>query len=99
MGYYGKLEEKLLAQSLRKQGFSYDKIIKKVKVSKDTISRWCKDIELSKEQKLILKNNKKLGQLKGSFIAAKRKREIKKQTLIKIKKIGEKEIGLLSSRD
>lgn len=99
MGYYGKLEEKFLAQSLRKQGFSYREIVKKVNVSKDTISRWCKDIELSNEQKLILKNDKKRGQLKGSLIAASKKSEIKNQMLIEIKKIGKKEIGKLSVRD
>lgn len=42
MGYFGKLEEKFLAQKLRKQGLSYKEILQQISVSKDTISRWCK---------------------------------------------------------
>jgi len=49
MGYFGKLKEKLKAQELRRNGFSYSEILLQVSVSKDTISRWCRDIVLSEE--------------------------------------------------
>jgi len=42
MSYAGKLEEKNKAIALRKKGYSYSEILKKVDVSKDTISRWCR---------------------------------------------------------
>ncbi len=54
MGYFGKLEEKQKAIELRKQGLSYSEIRKKVDVSKSTLSIWCRDINLSNEQVLLL---------------------------------------------
>ena len=74
MGYAGKLKEKLYAQELRKKGFSYKEILTQISVSKDTISRWCKNIELTSEQKERLLNNKLFGQRKGSLVAADKKR-------------------------
>jgi transcriptional regulator with XRE-family HTH domain len=99
MGYFGKLEEKFLAQKLRKQGLSYKEILQQVSVSKDTISRWCKDIKLTNKQKLRLMNNKKFGQRKGSLVAAENKRE---ERIAKTKKLIEKgkiDVGKLSHRD
>lgn len=51
MGYFGKLEKKELATNLRKQGLSYKEILQHMSVSKDTLSRWCKDIVLTEVQK------------------------------------------------
>ena len=53
MGYAGKVKEKLYAQELRKKGYSYKEILTQISVSKDTISRWCKNIELTSEQKNV----------------------------------------------
>ena len=47
MGYAGKIKEKNQALKLRKQGLSYNEIREKIPVSKDTLSRWCRDIVLS----------------------------------------------------
>ncbi len=99
MGYVGKLEEKLRAQELRRQGLSYGVIIQQIHVSKDTISRWCRDIKLTQKQKNRLLANKIFGQKKGSIIAADNKR---KARLIRIKAIfkdAKKELGRLSKRD
>jgi len=74
MGYFGKLEDKLKAQHLRRQGLSYREILLQINVSKDTISRWCRDIVLSKAQKNRLLGNKIYGQRKGSQVAAENKR-------------------------
>ncbi|HSD98304.1 MAG TPA: hypothetical protein VLB73_01220 [Patescibacteria group bacterium] len=51
MGYVGKLNLKKKAQWLRKQGLSYKEIIAQIPVSKDTISKWCRDILLTDKQK------------------------------------------------
>lgn len=99
MGYVGKLDEKIKAQSLRKTGLSYGAIMQQIHVSKDTISRWCRDIELTQDQKRKLLENKMFGQKKGSIVAADNKRQariIRTQTIYKEAK---KEIGNLSKRD
>ncbi len=46
-----KLKEKKKARKLRKKGKSYSEILKKVKVSKSTLSVWLRDIKLTAEQK------------------------------------------------
>ena len=46
-----KLEEKKLAQTLRRQGFSLRDIQRKLKVSKGSVSTWVRDIPLTKIQK------------------------------------------------
>ena len=99
MGYWGKLEEKIKAQELRKQGLSYKEIITEVAVSKATLSEWCRDIELTLKQKERLMENKKFGQQKGSIIAAENKRRIRLEKTKRIFKEAKKEIGLLSGRD
>lgn len=99
MGYFGKLEEKLKAQELRRQGFSYGEILLQINVSKDTISRWCRDIELTQDQKRKLLENKMFGQRKGSLVAADNKRQariLRTQTIFQEAK---KELGNLSKRD
>jgi hypothetical protein len=99
MGYVGKLEEKMKAQELRKQGLSYGNIMQQIHVSKDTISRWCRDIELTEDQKRKLLENKMFGQRKGSIVAADNKRKarvIRTEIIFKDAKI---ELGKLSKRD
>lgn len=99
MGYVGKLEEKMRAQELRRQGLSYGEILLQINVSKDTISRWCRDIELTDVQKKRLSENKIFGQRKGSLVAADNKRQariLRTQTIFKEAK---KELGSLSKRD
>lgn len=99
MGYFGKLEEKLLAQKLRRRGLSYGEILRETSVSKSTISEWCKEIPLTQKQKKRLLNKKYLGQRKGSMVAAENKRKKRKEHLLEIRKNAKKELGALSRRD
>ncbi len=99
MGYFGKLDEKLKTQNLREKGLSYKEILEYVDVSKDTISRWCKDISLTEEQKERLVANKKFGQKKGSLVAAENKRRKRKERTIEIFKEAKKGLGRMSARD
>lgn len=99
MGYAGKLELKEQAQKLRKQGLSYKEIRQQISVSKDTISRWCKDIPLTKEQQERLLQNKKFGQKKASLIAAENKRQERIKRTLAIKIQAKKEVKRLSQRD
>src|SRR3989338_4065281 len=99
MGYAGKLKEKLYAQELRKKGYSYKEILTQISVSKDTISRWCKNIELTSEQKKRLQNNKLFGQRKGSLVAAENKRKKRLCDIIHFHQKALVDIGVLNERE
>jgi len=99
MGYAGKLKEKHKALALRKKGYSYGEILKQLDVSKDTISRWCRDVKLTKSQKLRLYKKKYSGSLRGCIIGAKKKQKEREELTRKLIKEGIKEIGSLSKRD
>lgn len=49
-----KFEQKTLAQKLRRAGSSYPEILKKISVSKSTLSLWLRNIKLTKKQKYRL---------------------------------------------
>ena len=99
MGYAGKVKEKLYAQELRKKGYSYKEILTQISVSKDTISRWCKNIELTSEQKKRLQNNKLFGQRKGSQVAAENKRKKRLGDIIHFHQKALVDIGVLNERE
>ncbi len=99
MGYVGKLEEKIKAQALRKTGLSYGAIMQQIHVSKDTVSRWCRDIELTQDQKRKLLENKMFGQRKGSIVAADNKRKARILRTKRIFKDAKIQLGRMSKRD
>ncbi len=99
MGYVGKLEDKIKAQALRKKGLSYGKIMQQIHVSKDTISRWCRDIELTQDQKIKLLENKMFGQRKGSIVAADNKRKARVLRTKRIFKEARLQLGRMGKRD
>ena len=99
MGYAGKLDEKLRAQELRRTGLSYRQIILQIHVSKDTISRWCKDIKLTKIQEKKLLENKMYGQKKGSMVAANNKRIARILRTKRIFKEAKIQLGRMNKRD
>lgn len=99
MGYYGKLEEKGIAQKLRSNGLSYGEIQKQVNVSKDTISRWCRDIALSPEQLDRLLQNKLNGATKGRLIGAKKQQNERIERSRLLFEKGMSKVGQLSKRD
>lgn len=47
-------EKKEAVRKLRREGLSYQEIREHIKVAKSTVSQWCKDIELTPEQKARL---------------------------------------------
>lgn len=58
-----KLKQK--ARILRSQGLSYKEILEKISVSKSSISLWCRDVPLTKEQLKRLWEKRPAQQLKG----------------------------------
>jgi hypothetical protein len=99
MGYAGKLEEKKLALQLRRQGLSYNEIRKKVPVSKDTLSRWCRDVILRPSQLERLRQRRLTGAQRGRIIGAKKQQADRIRRTKKLLGRGKKEIGLMSRRD
>ena len=99
MGYAGKLKENRLALKLRKKGLSYNEIQKKVSVSKDTLSRWCRDIILTPNQMERLKNRKLNGAERGRIIGAKRQQQERIKKTKELLNQGKKQVGLLNKRD
>lgn len=99
MGYSGKLKERLVAQDLRRNGCSYSEIQRTVNVSKDTLSRWCKDICLTDSQKRRLVKLKHDGQKIGSIVASDNKRVKRLEQIATIHTYSRNELGERSSRD
>ena len=99
MGYYGKLQEKNEAIKLRERGFSYNEIMKKVFVSKSTLSLWCRDITLTASQEERLQKKKLMGAELGRTRGAKRqqRRRIRVTQDIILKAI--KAVGKLNKRE
>ena len=94
-----KFKEKIKAQDLRRNGQSIKEIAKKLKVSKGSVSIWCRDINLTKNQIARLDERQLQGGYKGRLKGAKvqRKRYLKK--VEKLKNQGFNQIGKLSKRD
>ena len=99
MGYYGKLTEKEKVQNLRKQGLSYGEIQQIIPVSKDSISRWCRNIVLTDDQKYRLSENKNTARIKGSLTAARNKKIYKENQIKELNFSGIDKVGNLSQRD
>lgn len=99
MGYAGKLKEKKLALELRRKGFSYSEIRERVPVSKDTLSRWCRDVILNPSQLEKLKKRRLKGGERGRIIGAKRQQAERLRRTRELLKEGKRNIGSLSKRD
>lgn len=99
MGFTDLYKEKLLAQKLRKKGYSYKEILRHMTVSKDTLSRWCRDIPLTLVQQKKLLEKKRLGQRKGSLIAAENKRRERLYRTKQLHNEAKRELGRLKDRE
>jgi len=99
MGYYGRLELKERARTMRSHGKSYLKIMHILHIPKSTISDWCQDIQLTHAQLRVLYENKKTGAMKGSIIAAENKKKLRRSQINELYLKGCKEIGHLTERE
>jgi len=94
-----RFKEKIKAQKLRKQGKSIKEIAKKLKISKSTVSIWCRDIQLTPEQIARLDERQIKGSYKGRIKGARIQRERYLKKVETIKKQASKEIKKISKRD
>ena len=73
------VQEKKTAIALRRQGLSYNEILKQVPVAKSSLSLWLKDLPLTKDEKQILKkrlnSNISRGRIKAASELRKRRLE------------------------
>ena len=83
-----KLEEQIKAIKLRKKGLPYSDILKRVGVSKSTLSLWLRDIWLTPAQEIKLLKGRELSRHKA--VIAKRQKRV--NITKKITKEGEKEL-------
>ena len=90
-----KQTQKNLAINLRKRGFSYSEILKRVPVAKSTLSLWLREIGLSKQQTQRLTKKKLDAALRGA-----QKRRQQRLALMKhILDESRKEIGVITKRE
>ena len=74
-----KSKEQFNARELRKKGKSMKEIAKKLKVSKGSVSLWCKDIELTENQKLKLHKQMVRGSYAGRMAGVRMQKERKRK--------------------
>ncbi len=94
-----KSKEKNKAICLRKKGESIKDIAKILKISKGTVSVWCRDIKLKPDQVKRLHEKMVKGGYKGRMIGARAQYNRRIEKIKKWEIIGIKEIGKLSKRD
>ena len=90
-----KFKEKERAIKLRKRGFSYSEILRKVPVAKSTLSLWLRSIGLAKKQKQRLTEKRVAAALRGATTKRNQRLAITRE----IKDKARKEIGKLSNRE
>ena len=86
-----KYKERMLALNLRKGGLSYREILRKIKVSKSTLSVWLREVELTEEQKIRLLDKKD----RARYEVAKRKVADRKKRTKEIITKAKKEVHIL----
>lgn len=96
-----KIRERKKAINLRKSGFSYSEILKKVPVAKSTLSLWLRSVGLNRKQKQRL-TEKKLASMKRGWEACREKRilvtsQIKKRAKSEILNINNRELWLIGA--
>jgi len=94
-----KILERERAKCLRKKGESIGEIAKKLKVSKGTVSYWCKDIALSSTQIEHLTRQQKRAGLKTILMIAEKRRKKRMLDVKQFNNLGRKDVGKTSGRD
>lgn len=95
-----QITKKVLAQELRREGYSISEIAQKLGMHKSgSISKWCCDIVLTPEQIERLAEKQKSGSYKGRMKFLERLRKTRIEEVAKLRKEGLNEIGKLNKRD
>jgi len=94
-------ERQELVRDLRHRGFSYKEIGQKLpfSISKSTLSAWCKDIELTDEQKDRLDKLFRDGSYRGRLLGVKATQAKRTEEIEEIKEKAKSDISLLSKNE
>ncbi len=94
-----KTKQRYQALKLRKEGKSLKEIADKLKVSKSTVSVWCRDIELTPSQIEKLVKKQESASYKGRLKFLERVRRERKEQTLRLKKEGIREVSRVNRRD
>lgn len=94
-----KVEERLKAESLRRKGWSVKEIAKELQVSRASASAWCREISLTKKQKLRLQQKAIEGGMRGRLLGAATNHRRKMENIAAHTQEGKKYVHELSSRE
>lgn len=94
-----KFEKRLIAIRLRRAGQSIRSIAMRLGVSKSTVSVWCRDLQLTRAQKLRLMKNAIRAGHRGRMMGAQRNKEKKREQIEFYKQLGKQDVGKLTTRD
>lgn len=93
-----KTEKKIKARKLRSSGKSIKTIARILNVSQSSASIWCRDIELSTEQKIELERHQKKGSYIGRIKGAETRKRKRVEETEALRSEGIKEISKLTSQ-
>ncbi len=94
-----KSVQKIEALRLRKQGKSIKRIAKQLNVSVGSVSSWCRNIELSPDQKKVLDTNARNPYYAGRGVYLNKLKKRTDSKINRLQKSGIKKIGKLSNRE
>ncbi len=94
-----KSQEKIKARELRKRGESIKQIAKRLHVSASSVSAWCNDIFLTKEQITSLEFRMKDPNYGRRQIYLNQVKKLKAEKIARLKKEGIERIGKLNERE
>lgn len=94
-----KFNEKINARLLRQGGESIKQIAKQLKVSKSSVSIWCKDIILTKKQIIELEKRRSDKNYGNRLLGARVQYEKRQAEIARLKESGGALVGKLTKRD
>ncbi len=94
-----KYKERIKARIMRRKGISIIVIARELGVSKSTVSLWCRDIILSKEQIKKLESDKKDGVRKSQLLGAESNKNKRLKAIELANLLGREIVGVISKRE
>jgi Putative ATPase subunit of terminase (gpP-like) len=94
-----KVAERLRAEEFRKKGYSVRDIAAELGVSRASASVWCREVSLTKKQKVVLHRRMIEGKHRGRLLGSRTNHLRKLATIDAYKKKGVEYFGLLSLRE
>jgi len=94
-----KFKQKFKAVKLRKKGKSIGDIALKLGVSKSIVSKWCRNIALTKKQIEVIHEKMMVGSYKGRMKFLEKIRKTRKEETKRLMEEGIRKIGKIDKRD